>query len=269
MGRMRLHGHPLLAALLACVAWLAATTAHAEKLRIATGELPPYSTATRPDQGIALAVVRAAFEREGIEVEYVFLPWNRAQEEARSGKFDGTAAWGRRPDRERDFLLSDNVLTEQWVLLHRSDLALDWQKLDALGAYRIGAIRNYTYTPEFHALAAAGALKVDWVPDDMALLRMLIAGRVDIVPLDRNVACQLLEQHFRPEDWPRIAAHPRLITETFTSHLMLSKLRPDSAERMQRFNRGLAQLRSSGQYQKLVGGIECRAGLAKAALPPR
>lgn len=256
-----------LAAPLVVAALIGIAPAQAEKLRIATGELPPYSTASRADHGIALAVVRAAFEREGIEVEYVFLPWNRAQEEARSGRFDGTAAWGRRPDRERDFLLSDNVLTEQWVLLHRAELALDWQKLDALGAWRIGAIRNYTYTPEFHALAGSGALKVDWVPDDTALLRMLIAGRVDIAPLDRNVACQLLEQHFKSEDWRRIAAHPKLITDTFTSHLMLPKLRPDSAARLQRFNRGLAQLRSSGQYQKLVGGIECRAGLAKAAVP--
>ena len=32
-------------------------------LRIATGELPPYATASRPDQGVALAIVRRAEER--------------------------------------------------------------------------------------------------------------------------------------------------------------------------------------------------------------
>ncbi|WP_173122981.1 transporter substrate-binding domain-containing protein [Pseudaquabacterium terrae] len=251
----------------AAAVWqVVALPAAAERLRIATGELPPYATASRPDQGIALAVIRAAFERVGVEVAYTFLPWGRAQEEARTGRYHGTAHWGRRPDREQDFLLSDNVLTEQWVLLHRAGVALDWQRLDALAPLRIGGVRTYTYTPEFHALAASGALRVDWVPDDLSLLRMLVAGRVDVVPLDRNVACYLLEQHFKPEDWPRIAANPKLITEVFTTHLMLSKRLPDSAARMQRFNRGLAQLRSSGQYQRLVGSIECRAGLAKAAI---
>lgn len=239
----------------------------AELVKLATGELPPYATQLRADQGISLSIVRAAFRSVNVDVEYSFMPWGRAQEEARIGKWNGTAAWGRKPEREREFLLSDNVVTEQWVLLYRADTPLDWARLEDLGERRIAAIRSYTYTPQFHALAAVGKLKVDWSPDDLATLRKLVAGRVDIVPLDRNVACFLLDTHFTPAEAALVRAHPRLITENFTSHLMLSKQRPDSAARMAVFNQGLARLRSTGEYQKLLASSECKAGLALAASP--
>lgn len=243
----------------------AGTACGGETLRLATGELPPYATQARADQGVALQIVRAAFRAEGVTVEYTFLPWARAQEETRLGKWDGTAYWGRKPERERDFLLSDNVLTEQWILLHRADKPLNWSTWQDLGTRSIAAIRSYTYTPEFHALAAAGKLTVDWTPDDLASLRKLVNGRVDVVPLDRNVACFLLDTQFSPSEAAMVRAHPRLITENFTTHLMLPRQRPESAQRLALFNRGLARLRSSGEYRKLIEGTECKAGLAMPA----
>lgn len=169
--------------------------ARAETLRLATGELPPYATEGRSDQGMALRIVREALRSQGHEVVYTFLPWGRALEETRTGKWDGTAYWGHKPEHEQSFLLSDNVLTEQWVVLHRAGLAVDWKQPEDLAPYTFGAVRTYTYTPEFHALFASGRLRVDWTPDDIALLQKLAAGRVDVVLLDRNVACTLIDQH--------------------------------------------------------------------------
>ena len=37
----------------------------AEALRLATGELPPYATQDRPDQGMALEIVRKSFANAG------------------------------------------------------------------------------------------------------------------------------------------------------------------------------------------------------------
>lgn len=234
----------------------------AETLRLATGELPPYATEGRSDQGMALRIVREAFRSQGHEVMYTFLPWGRALEETRAGKWDGTAYWGHKPEHEQSFLLSDNVLTEQWVVLHRAALAVDWKQPEDLAAYTFGAVRTYTYTPEFHALFASGRLRVDWTPDDIALLQKLAAGRVDVVLLDRNVACTLIDQHLTGAQARTIRAHPRLITENFTTHLMLPKALPQSAARLEAMNKGLAQLRASGEYRRLLEPPECKAGLA-------
>ena len=239
-----------------------------DTLRIATGELPPYATQSRADQGLSLAIVRQALRREGLEVEFSFMPWGRAQEETKAGTWDATAAWGKRADRERDFLLSDNVLTEQWVVLHRSAINLDWQRPEDLTGLRVAAIKTYTYTPELLAMMADGRLRVDWSPDALASLRKLAAGRVDIVFLDRQVGCVLIDRYFTPAEALGIRAHPRLITDHFTSHVMLPRDKPESAERLLRINRGLAALRASGEWQALVNANQCQLpGDAQARSP--
>ncbi len=244
---------------------LIATAQAGERLRIATGELPPYATEARADKGIALSIVRRAFELAGYQVEYVFMPWNRTLEESRGGRWDGTAYWGYKAEREKDFWLSDNVLTEQWVFLYRQPLKFDWREMADLKPWRVAAIRNYTYTPEFHALVERGVLNVDWTPDDLAALKKLLARRVDVVPIERNVACDLLSHHFKASQTAGLRVHPQLMTPNFTTHLMLPRSLAQSAERMAAFNRGLAQLRRSGEYGRLLNQVSCPAGFAPAA----
>ena len=241
--------------------------ARAETLRIATGELPPYASAARPDQGISLHIVRQAFARAGVQVEYVFLPWTRAHVEARDGKWDATAAWGRNAERDKGFLISDNVLTEQWQVLYRSDRSFSWSSLQDLKGLRIGVVADYTYTPDFWAMVKDGSLQADVAPDDVSNLNKLLAGRVDVVPLDRNVACDLLGARFTGEQARRVRAHPQLFVPDFTTHVMMSEKLPDSARRMEAFNRGLKALRQSGEYAKILQQQPCTADMAQSQSP--
>ena len=228
------------------------TGASAQTMRLATGELPPYATEQRPDQGIALEIVRRAFANAGIDVQYFFKPWARSLEEARDGKWDGTAYWGRNPTRDAGFLISDNVLTEQWVFVYRSDSPVtrgfDWKQFSDLAGLRIGASKFNSYTPEFWELQKSGVLKVEFAADDLSNLRLLVAGRLDLVPLERNVACYLMAAHFKPTEVRALRAHPKLMTNNFTTHLMLSDKLPESAARMAAFNQGLKQLQKTKYY---------------------
>ncbi|QDL55828.1 substrate-binding periplasmic protein [Rhodoferax aquaticus] len=242
-------------------AWLLASApwAVAQKpaLKIATGELAPYATESRPDQGIALSIVRRSFELAGYQVEYTFLPWSRALAETRLGKWDASAYWGHKPEHEASFLLSDNVLTEQWVMVHRKAIALQWNALPDLKPYRMAMIQDYTYTPQIWAMANAGELKVERVQDDRAALKMLLLDRVDVSPMERNVACDLLQKNFTPAEASRLSAHPKLMTDSFTTHLLLPKARNESATRLAEFNAGLKKLRASGEYNKLLAQVNC------------
>ena len=250
--------------LLAALLLLGAAPAWSLDLRIATGELPPYATQSRADQGIALNIVRRAFALAGHQVEFHFLPWPRAQQETRLGHFDASAYWGASAERRRDFLLSDNVLTEQWLLVHPRSLKLEWQTLDDLRAYKIGFVRDYTYTPEFWAGIKNGELKGDATPTDLAGLRKLLLGRIDVLPMERNVACDLLARHFKPVEAARLTAHPRLLTDSFTTHLILPPQVARSAELLRDFNLGLKKLKDSGEHARLLKSLSCPAGWAEA-----
>lgn len=241
----------------------------AENLRLVTGELPPYATQERTDQGIALDIVRKAFAYAGSTVRYTFKPWTRSLEEARAGQWDGTAYWGKNPTRDVGFLISDNVLTEQWVFLYRQRAdgapAFDWETLADLKGQRIAAVQSYTYTPEFWDMQKAGSLRVEIGQDDLGNLRRLVAGRVDVAVMERNVACYLMNAHFKPAEVADLRAHPKLLTNQFTTHLMLSEKLPQSAERIKAFNRGLAQLKKSKDYAALLQYPQCSLAVPKVS----
>lgn len=235
----------------------AASTASAEVVRIATGELPPYATAEAADSGTALHIVRRAFALAGHEVRYQFMPWQRAQNETRAGLWDASAYWGANEERRRDFLLSNNVMSEQWVFVHRRDKALTWRSLTDLKPYTLGVIKGYTYTPEFWSLARKGELRTDGTPDDLAGLRKLLLGRLDAMPMERGTACYLLMSHFSPEEARQIDYHPRLLTDSFTTHVIFPRDKLRSPQLLEDFNRGLKQLQASGEYQRLLRGVAC------------
>lgn len=244
-------------AVLGLIFAVALLSAQAATVRIAAGELPPYATESRPDQGVALQIVRRAFELAGHEVRYHFLPWTRAQHETLAGLWDASAYWGASEQRRRDFLLSDTILTEQWVMVHRRDVALDWRKLADLKPWRLGVIRDYTYTTEFWALLKNGTLHGDYTPNDVLGLRKLLADRIDVIPMERNVACDLLATHFSPEEADRLVAHPRLMTHEFTTHLLLPPRKPESRQLLDDFNRGLARLKASKEYEQILATVRC------------
>ena len=243
-----------------CLAAFAQTPTQKTLLKIATGELSPYATQNRPDQGIALSIVRRAFELAGYQVEFTFLPWSRTLAETKLGKWDGTAYWGHKPEHNSHFILSDNVVTEQWVFVYRNAIKFNWQTLADLSPYRIAMIQDYTYTPEIWAIANAGGFKVDRQKDDLAALKMLLLNRVDVAPMERNVTCDLLARNFTEADSAKLSAHPKLMTESFTTHLMMPRSRTESAARINDFNSGMKKLRASGEYAKLLAQIKCPGG---------
>lgn len=249
---------------LLALGFVAPAVAQKPPLKIATGELPPYATEHRPDKGIALSIVRRSFELSGHKVEFTFLPWSRALGETKAGRWDGTAYWGHKPEHETSFLLSDNVLTEQWVMVFHKALRLDWKEPADLKPYRIGMVQDYTYTPKLWEMANNGELKATRLPDDRGALQMLTMDRLDVVPMERNVACDLLRLHFTPAQAARLAAHPRLMTDAFTTHLMLPRNRSESPALLSDFNAGLKKLRASGEYGKLLAQVQCPTGWSQA-----
>ncbi len=246
--------------------------AHGPTLRLATGELPPYATQERPDQGIALDLVRNAFVFAGMEVDFTFKPWTRSLEEARAGKWDATAYWGRNPERDKGFLISDNVLTEQWVLVYRQaafpNHVFDWKTLADLKGLRIGIVQSYTYTPEFWALQKSGVLNTSVAQDDLANLRLLVSGRLDVVPMERNVACYLMQHHFQDQEVQDLRAHPRPFVPRFTTHVMFSDKLPESAARLRAFNQGLRALKRTTTYAEKLSWPGCRLNVESSEPAP-
>lgn len=217
----------------------------ADRIRLATGEWPPYVSAGLEHHGVATHIVTDAFAAEGIAAEITFLPWKRAYEQAKAGNFDGTFVWSKESDREEHFYYSDPIFEDSMVFFHLKHTPFEWESMDDLEGIRMGCTLGYNYGDSFRAAAHDGELTIDWVPKDIQNFRKLLRGRVTLVPLEVTVGHHILQNHFTVNEIQQVTHHPRPI-KTGAYYLLLPKRLHSSQDLLTIFNSGLKQLRQRG-----------------------
>lgn len=218
----------------------------AEQVRLTNGEWPPYLGANLPHHGVASRIVSEAFALEGITVEWEFHPWARSLKMAEDGQRDGSAVWMNNNDREQRFYVSDPVVESGYYLFYRKHQGFDWKSVTDLRGLRVAGTRGYDYGQEFQQAEASGELPVSRLTSDEQGLRQLLAGRIDVLPIDKVVGFDLLYQKFTSAERQRLSFHPKPLRSD-SLHLILSREIPANAELITRFNRGLEKLRQSGK----------------------
>lgn len=141
---------------------------HAEsKIRITNGEWEPYLSEFAYEYGMASHIVSEAFKREGIEVEWGFMPWVRAWEDAKSAiEWDASAVWWPTNDARKHFLISDPVVNTSNVFFHLKEYQFDWNTVNDLNGLTIGITRGYDYGEELMAYIASKKLNISTVTTD-------------------------------------------------------------------------------------------------------
>ncbi|WP_286785993.1 MULTISPECIES: substrate-binding periplasmic protein [Pseudomonas] len=218
----------------------------AEEVVLTNGEWAPYLGQQLPHNGVASRIVSKAFAIEGVQVKWEFLPWARALHLAEQGQRAGTAVWLRSPERDTQFYVSTEVVSSGYSLFHRKGETLNWQRVADLRGLRIGGINGYDYGADFQRAEQSGELKVVRLPSEEQGLRMLLANRLDVFPIDPVVAMDLLHSHFSAAERARLTYAPKPLRSD-SLHLLLSRKVAGNDALMVRFNRGLASLRASGR----------------------
>lgn len=229
----------------------AAAQGGSDTVRITNGEWPPYLGEEEPGYGIASRIVTRAFERAGYQVEYGFFPWSRSLYLAREGHWDGTAVWLPSEERFRDFYVSDPVIVTEYVFFHRKDMAFDWDMPADLSGYRIGLTQDYDYGKVIETAVDLELVLTETVASDRLNFEKLIAGRIDLFPMDRVVGQEMLEEHFRRKERKQITWHPHPV-RLDRLRLLLSREVPGNAERIEAFNKALREMRVSGEIEEIL-----------------
>ncbi|MBD9414248.1 transporter substrate-binding domain-containing protein [Pseudomonas sp. PDM16] len=234
---------------------LVSSASIADELRLTNGEWPPYLGENLPFHGVASRIVEEAFAQEGVQVKWEFHPWARALHNAERGTSDGSAVWLRSPGREEAFFISDPVVESGYYFFHRKDLPVEWGEVGDLQGLRVGGAIDYDYGEAFSSAEQDGVLRVRRLSTEEQGLRMLLAGRLDVFPMDKIVAFDLLHNRFTRDERAQLSFHPHPL-RTDSLHLMLSKRIVGNEEKLQSFNRGLRQLRDSGRVAQYLLEIQ-------------
>nr|WP_324258985.1 transporter substrate-binding domain-containing protein [Cellvibrio fontiphilus] len=223
-------------------------------VRIATGEFAPWTGKDLPHSGHVNHIIASAFAAEGIEVEFVYLPWKRAFEETRLGKFDATSYWYENSERREAMLFSDPLVVNRTVFFQRANApAIKWQNFSDLSGYRMSATLGFTYTEAFYRAIEAQTINPIMVPSDIQNIKLLLAERVDLFATDEMSGFYMAAQ---------LSIDPRklrVIEPALNSpegYLLTSKIHPNAQWLIQTFNSGLKKIKANGSYRKILDRVD-------------
>lgn len=230
---------------------LSSAAGAAEKMRFSVGDFPPYFDKAMSTQGVIAVVFKAAMAAEGVEVEYDFLPWARALEYAKDGTSSGSPGWTKTPERDVDFLFSEPFVNCVDGVFFLKDKPIAFSSVADFRGLRIGVINKLTYGKDFAEAQARNDFKTEIAPASENLLKMLLAGRVDAVILNRSVAAQEMSA-LPAADVERLgsADTPFLLKPW---RLAVGKRNPEAQKIINTFNAGLVKIQRNGTYQRLMG----------------
>ncbi|MCV2884848.1 transporter substrate-binding domain-containing protein [Aestuariibacter sp. AA17] len=215
-----------------------------ERVVIATMEFPPQTSMGILQKGFVNRVIEAAFEQAGIEVRFVFLPWARALEDTKNGKYHALSYGYFSVERLEHFLYSDKMTTDHLSLFARKDKAPNgWASLSELKHLRLGLTRGYVYNNDIKDLAENLANNVSIVNTDTQNLHMLVRNRVDIFPIEELAGLYLLQHSLAPEEAAKIKVLDPPVSEVSTYLLFPKAQEKQSQYLLNKFNEGLVEVK--------------------------
>jgi len=217
---------------------------------ITTGEWAPLISEKLSDYGPISIIVKEAFSHSSIDVEFRFVPWKRAMREVDIGSSDASSAWRITDERKKTFLFSDNIYENSNVFFYLKSNPFDWETFNDLKKYQIGAVIGYAYSERFESAEKRGDFVVYRLNDEKLLIEMLLKGRIQAFPANREVGLNLIRSK-APEFFNSFAIHPKSLTKK-PLRLIVKKNAKGQAL-LNKFNLGLKKLKASGRFEEIYG----------------
>ncbi|MBS4046074.1 MAG: amino acid ABC transporter substrate-binding protein [Alphaproteobacteria bacterium] len=217
----------------------------AEVWRIACDDnFPPYNFVDGDKVvGLDAEIVAALVKQAGAEVDFEPQPWSRVQDMLERGEVDAAFQFVGRPDRFEKYFMIGPHRMGRTVFAARSDRDIAVRGLDDLRGYRIGTVRGYTYGAAFDG--ATHLSKDMTAGDNLQLVRMLVAGRVDLIIGDREAL-----MHFARN--AGLHTQMQVLQPAFSEvprYIAVPRSKPEIAARLEK---ALTDLRRNGRLAEIL-----------------
>lgn len=182
-----------LAILCICLTGRTATSAEAEKLRVAYINYPPFNYPSDGEaSGIAVDLVREVCARLGLEPVFIQLPFARLLYEMRAGEVDCAANVYWSAERSKYlYYVPFSFIQEEMAVYVKKGSGLQVETVDDLVGHAVGAVRGYHYGEG--VLEKLGS-DVVFVKDSHTLYKMLTEGRFDVALGNRYGGAAVLNE---------------------------------------------------------------------------
>jgi len=235
----------LLAAVLALDSF-AGTPAETSRLRLASDTWPPFTNVAGKSR-LAIDLVHEALRRAGVGEETTIATWKDVTAGLGDGRFDGSAAIWRSPDREKFLLFSKPYLENRLVLVGAKGADVSAPRLDALAGKRVAVVEQYAYGD---AVEGAQGPRFIQGQSDQENLTKLLGGDVDYMLVDDLLIRYLVKQQYEE-------ARRRLEIGTIplvlrTLHFAVRRDLPGAKAIIDGFNEQIDKMLADGTYNVIL-----------------
>lgn len=232
---------------------LAPHHAQADSVTIVADLWCPYNCEPTSDKpGLLIEIARYGLDKGGHTLEYKILPWARAIEEARLGKYEGIVGAYREDAPDFVFPTDSQIrsIDEAYIKANDTWAFTDMKSLEEIS---IGVIRDYSYGQEVDAYVKKhldNPSKIQVASGDDALqinVKKLLAGRIRAVIEDRAVMTYYLNQTNKTKE-----IIPAGILGGQPIFVAFSPKTPKSKEYAALYSQGVTELRNTGKLKEIM-----------------
>lgn len=227
--------------------------ASSDPVLLVTGEVSPFTSEKLEGHGFITEIVVLALKQAGIDHHYEFYPWKRCENMVENGSAWAAFPYSYNKTRATKFLFSDTVgMSTTRFFYYKTQPVSDYETLLDLKAYKIGGVLGYFYVEIFKE----AGIELDLADQEIQSMRMLAAGRIDLLPLNELVGWGLIKKHF-PVERKNFGTLEKALRKSELK-LMISKDYPNSRGLLKRFNTALKEVQKIPDYQAVLEkyGIE-------------
>lgn len=217
------------------------------KITVVADPWPPYIEEDNLNGGFTLEVLREAYKTQGYVIEYINIPWARAEKEVKEGKYDILPNVWYSNERSLDLLYSDSYAVNKIKFITLKDDNYIYDGIDSLSGKKVGVLRSYAYSEEFSNANIFTKVEVNTL---IASIQMLLKGRVDLTLEDEVVAKNIIKTYDSTLfDKLRFSPVPFISNKLYiTSGFKNSR----HEEVINAFNKGLLEIKTNGIYDSIA-----------------
>lgn len=218
-----------------------------KKIILVSSAYEPFIGPELENEGYVTLIAREVFKRLGYSLEIDYVPWSRALETARSGKYRGLLGAYYHRDREADFIYSLPLEKVCVVIACNKSLEIvSYNSLEDLIPYKIGVVRGYVNEDTFDKAEYLKKYPANSSKDNLSLF---FYGRLDMIVDTRQLIQYLIKKDYPCCIEDIIFLDPPLKSRNL--HIIFNKKIPENHDLAREFNRVLQQMIDTGSLEKI------------------
>ena len=238
----------LISLFLIFVLFYVTNVASSETISLATVDWPPIYGKNLPENGFFAALSREAFKRAGYELEIAFVPWKRAVELAKRGKFHGILGAYYSDERAKYFHYPDPVATNDEVFVQKKGQGITYTAVEDLKKYKIGGLRGSAQIEELEKMG----FNIEATTDDIMSIKKLNAGRVDLMIVGKAFLLYTLKNSEEMRQYQEAFEILEPPYKSYELYCPISKKIENSEKIVEQFNAALQAMKDDGTYQGIM-----------------